>query len=79
MYQNNLGKLKNTLGEKCPQCGKNLQTRTRSKLTVQFGEEVYFSEEYVCCSDYNNCDYERKEKRNKKHMRDKRKESDDEW
>jgi hypothetical protein len=52
------GKLKHTLKERCPECGKVLQLREISIATIENGVEVSVPNEYICCSN-KNCDYER--------------------
>lgn len=53
-----IGKLKRSLGTKCPECKNRLQIRVREINALQNGIPVLISEEYVCCSNIN-CDYEK--------------------
>ena len=53
-----LGRLKHSLKERCPECGKVLQIRVTDVRTMDNGLEIIIPEEYVCCSN-KNCDYER--------------------
>lgn len=53
-----IGKLKKSLNERCPECGKILQIRTTSQWGLENGTEAIIESEYVCCSN-KNCDYER--------------------
>ena len=52
-----IGRLKHSLKEKCPECGKVLQLRVRDIKSILKGVEITIPEEYICCSD-KNCDYE---------------------
>ena len=52
------GRLKHSLKERCPECGKVLQLRMIEVKSLQNGIPVTLSEEYICCSN-KNCDYER--------------------
>jgi len=52
----NLGKLKKTLSEKCPECSHPLQLRSRKTISLSRGVELEIEEEYKVCSV---CDYER--------------------
>ena len=51
------GRLKRSLKEKCPECGKVLQIRVIEKESVKEGEIITIQEEYICCSN-KSCDYE---------------------
>ena len=53
-----LGKLKRSLKERCPECGKILQIRTIDIQVIENGIQVSVPEEYIACSN-KNCDYER--------------------
>jgi hypothetical protein len=59
----NLGRLKRTLSEKCPCCGKALQLRVRQTDNLLRGETIIEEEEYKQCSV---CDYEEEIKNPKK-------------
>jgi RNase P subunit RPR2 len=51
-----LGKLKRTLSEKCPNCNKPLQLRSRFQVSIdEEGQEIQKEELYLSCS---NCEYE---------------------
>jgi len=52
-----LGKLKRSLKDRCPLCGKTLQLRVREIESINRGMEALIPEEYVCCSN-KNCFYE---------------------
>ena len=60
-----IGKLKKTLKERCPDCGKNLKVRERKLSCVEDGEDVVIGVEYIVC-DF--CGYE-EEVENKKRRR----------
>lgn len=53
-----LGRIKHTLKERCPECGKVLQVRVLEEQGVREGISMSFEKEYICCSNPN-CDYER--------------------
>ena len=53
-----IGKLKRSLRERCPECGKILQIRIKQTNSIRKGMEIVIAEEYICCSD-KNCYYER--------------------
>jgi len=53
-----LGRLKHSLKERCPECGKILQIRVNEIKSIRKGIEIIIPEEYICCSD-KNCYYER--------------------
>lgn len=53
-----IGKLKKSMKERCPLCGKTLQVRVYEKKILQKGNEAYIDEEYIACSNID-CDYER--------------------
>lgn len=53
-----IGKLKHSLKERCPECGKILQLRVIDVRSVEKGVAVILSKEYVACSN-KACDYER--------------------
>ena len=62
-----LGKLKKTLGQKCPDCKqRQLQLRTLGKKTLIEGEEVTTDYDYIVCP---LCGYEEdvKPKKRKRH------------
>lgn len=52
------GRLKHSLKERCPACGKVLQLRVVEEQSMQKGVEVVVPTQYICCSN-DNCDYER--------------------
>jgi len=60
-----VGRLKHSLKEKCPECGKTLQLRVIENKGMQKGVEVVDLEEYVCCSN-KNCEYEREVKQKRR-------------
>ena len=62
-----LGKLKRSLKERCPQCGKILQIRVFDISSMHSGYPIIIPTEYICCSNPN-CDYERKMEQKKKHI-----------
>jgi hypothetical protein len=53
-----IGKLKRSLKERCPQCGKILQLRVIEVKSMENGVPITIPEEYIACSN-KNCDYER--------------------
>jgi len=53
-----IGKLKRSLKERCPDCGKVLQLRVMDIRAIINGDEVLVPKEYISCSNPN-CDYER--------------------
>ena len=53
-----IGKLKHSLKERCPQCGKILQLRETDSKSIIDGESVFISKDIICCSN-KNCEYER--------------------
>jgi len=62
------GKLKRTLKERCPECGKVLQVRTIVNKIILKGEEAFEEEDFITCSD-KNCYFEKdipKKKRKRK-------------
>ena len=52
------GKLKKTLKERCPECGKVLELRSYEVKSYSRGREVSRQQEYICCSNHE-CYYER--------------------
>lgn len=61
------GKLKRSLKERCPQCGKILQLRTISVKAMIDGEIIELEKEFIECSN-KNCDYyeDREQKRRRR-------------
>jgi len=53
-----IGKLKHSLKERCPECGKVLQLRVIAIKSLMDGIEITTQKEYIACSN-KNCDYER--------------------
>jgi ssDNA-binding Zn-finger/Zn-ribbon topoisomerase 1 len=53
-----IGRLKHSLKEKCPECGKILQVRVIDIKTMENGIPISLPKEYIACSN-KNCDYER--------------------
>jgi ssDNA-binding Zn-finger/Zn-ribbon topoisomerase 1 len=53
-----IGKLKHSLKERCPECGKVLQIRVIDIKSMVEGIEFTTQKEYIACSN-KNCDYER--------------------
>lgn len=53
-----IGKLKRSLKERCPECGKVLEIRVTDIKVIENGNPVHISEEHINCSN-KNCDYER--------------------
>jgi ssDNA-binding Zn-finger/Zn-ribbon topoisomerase 1 len=53
------GKLKHSLKERCPECGKILQIRVLDEPSLENGIPVILEKEHIYCSNPN-CDYERK-------------------
>ena len=47
MMEQNLGKLKKTIKDKCPDCGGCLQLRTRGKFII--GENRSYEDDYLYC------------------------------
>ena len=64
--QENIGRLKRTLSEKCPVCGKPLQLRVREIESLLRGETVIDEETYKKCSV---CDFTEEIKNQKKRKR----------
>lgn len=52
------GRLKRSLKERCPECGKVLQIRIIEEESMQDGIPITIPIEYICCSN-KSCDYER--------------------
>ncbi len=48
-----IGKLKRSLKERCPDCGKNLQVRVKSMETIEEGIPIEIPVEYISCSNIN--------------------------
>ena len=57
MGNHNVGKLKHSTKDKCPECGKILQIRIREVSGFFSGIPVLIEEEYIACSNPN-CYYE---------------------
>lgn len=53
-----IGRLKRSLGERCPECRSILQIRVRDIGEIRNGVQVVISEEYIACSN-KNCGYEK--------------------
>lgn len=53
------GKIKKSIGKKCPLCNKILQVRYIEVPSIKDGIEVLIEKEFICCSNPN-CDYEEK-------------------
>jgi len=53
-----LGRLKHSLKERCPECGKVLQLRVMEVEGLQDGITIIIPKEYITCSN-KSCDYER--------------------
>lgn len=53
-----IGRLKHSLKERCPDCGKVLQHRIIEIENVQNGISITLSKEIICCSDIQ-CGYQR--------------------
>ena len=53
-----IGKLKHSLKERCPECGKVLQLRVIDVKSMADGTEFTIQKEHITCSN-KNCDYER--------------------
>jgi len=70
-----LGKLKRSLKDRCPLCGKNLQLRVREIETINRGMETLIPEEYICCSN-RNCIYEQELEQKRVRRRGKEEELD---
>lgn len=64
-----LGKLKRTLKEKCPECGKVLQLRILEIKGMRDGIETITPEEYIRCSN-SNCDYEKEIEQKRRRRQD---------
>ncbi len=68
MSQDNIGRLKHSLKERCPDCKKQLQVRVRNIETVENGVEISIPLEYILCSN-KSCGYERSvEQKRKRRM-----------
>jgi hypothetical protein len=52
-----IGKLKHSLKERCPECGKVLQLRMFEITSMRDGVEIVTPKEYIACSN-KSCDYE---------------------
>ena len=64
-----IGKLKRTIGEKCPVCNSQLQLRVRDIPAVISGLSVSTQEEIIICSNQS-CEYERMPKKKKRKIRE---------
>ena len=53
-----IGKLKHSLKERCPECGKVLQLRMFEIKSMRDGVEIVTPNEYIACSN-KSCEYER--------------------
>jgi hypothetical protein len=53
-----IGKLKHSLKERCPECGKVLQLRVVDILSLMDGIQITTPFEYIACSN-KSCEYER--------------------
>jgi len=53
-----LGRLKHSLKERCPECGKVLQLRVIEEESLQDGITIIVPKEYISCSN-KSCEYER--------------------
>jgi hypothetical protein len=63
------GKLKHSLKERCPICGKVLQLRTLQIKRINKGLEVVIPEDKIFCSS-DACDYERFVEQKRKRSRE---------
>jgi len=63
-----MGRLKHSLKERCPECGKILQVRVVDIKTLQKGIEILIAEEYICCSN-KNCNYRREIEQKRRKIR----------
>ena len=63
-----MGRLKHSIKERCPECGKILQVRVVDIKTLQKGIEVLIPEEYISCSN-KNCDYRREIEQKRRKIR----------
>jgi len=70
MAKRNIGKLKCSIKNRCPECGKNLQIRTREASGFFNGYPVSIEEEYIACSNPN-CYYEEDVKSKRRRLKDK--------
>ena len=64
----NIGKYKRSLKERCPECNKILEIRTRKSHYLNKGIETFSLIEYICCSNPR-CTYEREINRKRKQRR----------
>lgn len=67
--ERNIGRLRKTLSEKCPECGKPLQIRIISEPTIEDGEEILEDHEYkVCmfCEQFDEVESKRKKRSGKR-------------
>lgn len=64
-----IGRLKRTIGEKCPVCNSQLQLRVLDKPVVISGVSTTTQEEIIICSN-EYCEYERKPKKQKRRVRE---------
>ena len=63
------GRLKHSLKDRCPDCGKILQLRVREIDTIEKGIEVILQEEYICCSN-KSCDYEKQLEQKRRRLKE---------
>ncbi|HUS48832.1 MAG TPA: hypothetical protein VMZ91_01595 [Candidatus Paceibacterota bacterium] len=63
-----IGRLKHSIKQRCPECGKILQVRVTDIMTLQKGIEILIPEEYICCSN-KNCDYKREIEQKRRKIR----------
>lgn len=64
-----IGKLKHTLGEKCPVCSSQLQLRVRDIPVIISGISGTTQEEVIICSNQS-CEYERFPKKKKRRVKE---------
>jgi ssDNA-binding Zn-finger/Zn-ribbon topoisomerase 1 len=64
-----IGKLKHTLKERCPECGKNLQLREVEVKSMESGFDFLLPEELICCSN-KNCEFEREVEKKRRRRKD---------
>jgi len=65
-----IGRLKHSIKERCPECGKVLQVRVQDVISMVKGVETSFPLEYICCSNYEVCVYERTLKQKRRRRQD---------
>ena len=63
------GKLKRSLKERCPECGKVLQLRVLHEESMRKGIPIIIEIEYICCSN-KSCFYKRNIEQKRRRIRE---------